>query len=239
MGRWNWNRRLRPPRRRFLNGRTCHRSAARALFRFRDLLEKNTDRLAAVITPEHGKSLDDARGEVTCGPEVVEFATGIPHLLKGEFTEQVGTGIDSWSFRQPLGVVAGITPFNFPAMVPLWMLPIAIATGNCFILKPSERDPSAALILAQLLKEAGLPDGVFNVVHGDKRVVDRLDHPGIQAVSFVGSTAVAEDVYRRGTQRRQAGAGAGRSQEPYGGDARCGYGPSRRCAYRRGSRFRG
>src|SRR5271163_4557217 len=174
---------------------------ARVLFRFRDLLEKNTDRLAAIITSEHGKVLDDARGEVTRGLEVVEFATGIPHLLKGEFTEQVGTGIDSWSFRQPLGVVAGITPFNFPAMVPLWMLPVAIATGNCFILKPSERDPSASLVLAELLKEAGLPDGVFNVVHGDKRVVDAiLDHKGIQAVSFVGSTPVAEYVYRRGTQ---------------------------------------
>jgi malonate-semialdehyde dehydrogenase (acetylating)/methylmalonate-semialdehyde dehydrogenase len=171
------------------------------LFRFRDLLEKNTDRLAAIITSEHGKVLDDARGEVTRGLEVVEFATGIPHLLKGEFTEQVGTGIDSWSFRQPLGVVAGITPFNFPAMVPLWMLPLAIATGNCFILKPSERDPSASLLLAELLKEAGLPDGVFNVVHGDKRVVDAiLDHPGIRAVSFVGSTPIAEYVYRRGTQ---------------------------------------
>jgi malonate-semialdehyde dehydrogenase (acetylating) / methylmalonate-semialdehyde dehydrogenase len=174
---------------------------ARVLFRFRDLLEKNTDRLAAIITSEHGKVLDDARGEVTRGLEVVEFATGIPHLLKGEFTEQVGTGIDSWSFRQPLGVVAGITPFNFPAMVPLWMLPLAIATGNCFILKPSERDPSASLLLAELLKEAGLPDGVFNVVHGDKRVVDAiLDHPGIRAVSFVGSTPIAEYVYRRGTQ---------------------------------------
>ena len=174
---------------------------ARVLFRFRDLLEKNADRLAAIITSEHGKVLDDARGEVMRGLEVVEFATGIPHLLKGEFTEQVGTGIDSWSFRQPLGVVAGITPFNFPAMVPLWMLPLAIATGNCFILKPSERDPSASLLLAELLKEAGLPDGVFNVVHGDKRVVDAiLDHPGIRAVSFVGSTPIAEYVYRRGTQ---------------------------------------
>ena len=185
---------------------------ARVLFRFRDLLEKNTDRMAAVITSEHGKVLDDARGEVTRGLEVVEFATGIPHLLKGEFTEQVGTGIDSWSFRQPLGVVAGITPFNFPAMVPLWMLPIALATGNCFILKPSERDPSASLILAELLKEAGLPDGVFNVVHGDKRVVDAiLDHPGIAAVSFVGSTPIAEYVYRRGTtagKRVQALGGA-------------------------------
>ena len=185
---------------------------ARVLFRFRDLLEKNTDRLAAVITAEHGKVLDDARGEVTRGLEVVEFATGIPHLLKGEFTEQVGTGIDSWSFRQPLGVVAGITPFNFPAMVPLWMLPIAIATGNCFILKPSERDPTASLVLAELLKEAGLPDGVFNVVHGDKRVVDAiLDHAGIAAVSFVGSTPIAEYVYRRGTtagKRVQALGGA-------------------------------
>jgi malonate-semialdehyde dehydrogenase (acetylating) / methylmalonate-semialdehyde dehydrogenase len=185
---------------------------ARVLFRFRDLLETHTDRLAAIITSEHGKVLDDARGEVTRGLEVVEFATGIPHLLKGEFTEQVGTGIDSWSFRQPLGVVAGITPFNFPAMVPLWMLPVAIATGNCFILKPSERDPSASLVLAELLKQAGLPDGVFNVVHGDKRVVDAiLDHPGICAVSFVGSTPVAEYVYRRGTsagKRVQALGGA-------------------------------
>jgi malonate-semialdehyde dehydrogenase (acetylating) / methylmalonate-semialdehyde dehydrogenase len=184
---------------------------ARVLFRFRDLLEKNTDRVAAILTSEHGKVLDDARGEVTRGLEVVEFATGIPHLLKGEFTEQVGTGIDSWSFRQPLGVVAGITPFNFPAMVPLWMLPIALATGNCFILKPSERDPSASLVLAELLQQAGLPDGVFNVVHGDKRVVDAiLDHPGISAVSFVGSTAVAEYVYRRGT-------GAGKRVQALGG----------------------
>jgi malonate-semialdehyde dehydrogenase (acetylating)/methylmalonate-semialdehyde dehydrogenase len=185
---------------------------ARVLFRFRDLLEKNSEKLAAVITSEHGKVLDDAKGEVMRGLEVVEFATGIPHLLKGEFTEQVGTGIDSWSFRQPLGVVAGITPFNFPAMVPLWMLPIALAAGNCFILKPSERDPSASLVMAQLLKEAGLPDGVFNVVHGDKRVVDAiLDHPGIQAVSFVGSTPIAEYVYRRGTssgKRVQALGGA-------------------------------
>ena len=185
---------------------------ARVMFRFRDLLEKNADRLAAIITSEHGKVLDDAKGEVMRGLEVVEFATGIPHLLKGEFTEQVGTGIDSWSFRQPLGVVAGITPFNFPVMVPLWMLPIAIACGNCFILKPSERDPSASLLMAQLLKDAGLPDGVLNVVQGDKRVVDAiLDHPGIQAVSFVGSTPIAEYVYRRGTtagKRVQALGGA-------------------------------
>src|SRR6201996_3383543 len=174
---------------------------ARVLFRFRDLLEKNTDRLAAIITSEHGKVLDDAKGEVLRGLEVVEFATGIPHLLKGEFTEQVGTGIDSWSFRQPLGVVAGITPFNFPAMVPLWMLPIALATGNCFILKPSERDPSAALVLAELLKEAGLPDGVFNVVHGDKVVVDALlAHPDVKAVSFVGSTPIANYIYETGAK---------------------------------------
>jgi malonate-semialdehyde dehydrogenase (acetylating)/methylmalonate-semialdehyde dehydrogenase len=213
MGPWNWSRPSLPPRRHFPEWSNLPPlRRARVLFRFRDLLEKNTDRLAAVITSEHGKVIDDARGEVTRGLEVVEFATGIPHLLKGEFTEQVGTGIDSWSFRQPLGVVAGITPFNFPAMVPLWMLPIAIATGNCFILKPSERDPSASLVLAELLKEAGLPDGVFNVVHGDKRVVDAiLDHPGIQAVSFVGSTPVAEYVYRRGTsagKRVQALGGA-------------------------------
>jgi malonate-semialdehyde dehydrogenase (acetylating) / methylmalonate-semialdehyde dehydrogenase len=185
---------------------------ARVLFRFRELLERDKDRIAAVITSEHGKVIDDARGEVLRGLEVVEFATGIPHLLKGEFTEQVGTGIDSWSYRQPLGVVAGITPFNFPSMVPLWMLPVALACGNCFILKPSERDPSASIVLAQLLKEAGLPDGVFNVVHGDKRVVDAiLDHPGIQAVSFVGSTPVAEYVYHRGTnagKRVQALGGA-------------------------------
>src|SRR6201996_84476 len=174
---------------------------ARVLFRFRDLLEKNADKLAAIITSEHGKVLDDARGEVTRGLEVVEFATGIPHLLKGEFTEQVGTGIDSWSFRQPVGVVAGITPFNFPAMVPLWMLPLALATGNCFILKPSERDPSASLVMAQLLKEAGLPDGVFNVVQGDKVVVDALlAHPDVKAVSFVGSTPIANYIYETGAK---------------------------------------
>lgn len=175
---------------------------ARILFRFRELLEKNTDRIAAAITSEHGKVLSDAKGEVTRGLEVVEFATGIPQLLKGEFSEQVGTGIDSWNMRQPLGVVAGITPFNFPAMVPMWMFPIALACGNTFILKPSERDPSAALILAELLKEAGLPDGVFNVLHGDKESVDGLlDHPDVQAISFVGSTPIAEYVYSRGTAK--------------------------------------
>ncbi|QNI37273.1 CoA-acylating methylmalonate-semialdehyde dehydrogenase [Edaphobacter albus] len=185
---------------------------ARVLFRFRDLLEKNADRIAEAITSEHGKIFSDAKGEVTRGLEVVEFATGIPHLLKGEFSEQVGTDIDSWSMRQPLGVVAGITPFNFPAMVPMWMFPVALACGNPFILKPSERDPSASVLIAELLKEAGLPDGVFNVLHGDKGAVDGLlEHPDIQAVSFVGSTPIAEYVYGKGTahgKRVQALGGA-------------------------------
>ncbi|HEY4358852.1 MAG TPA: CoA-acylating methylmalonate-semialdehyde dehydrogenase [Acidobacteriaceae bacterium] len=174
---------------------------ARVLFRFREIYERRIDEVAALINREHGKVLSDARGEATRGMEVVEFATGIPQLLKGEFSEQVGTGIDSWSMRQPLGVVAGITPFNFPAMVPMWMFPIAIACGNTFVLKPSERDPSSANLLAEMLKEAGLPDGVFNVVHGDKGAVDAiLAHPTIQAVTFVGSTPIAEYVYREGTK---------------------------------------
>ncbi len=174
---------------------------ARVLFRFRDMVERNLDRLAAIITAEHGKVLSDAKGEVIRGLEVVEFACGIPQMLKGEFSEQVGTGIEAVSFRQPLGVVAGITPFNFPAMVPMWMFPVALACGNCFILKPSERDPSLANEIAAMLKEAGLPPGVFQVVHGGKPVVDALlDHPGVDAVSFVGSTPIAEYVYRRGTE---------------------------------------
>ncbi|MDB5593935.1 MAG: methylmalonate-semialdehyde dehydrogenase, partial [Hyphomicrobiales bacterium] len=169
---------------------------ARILNRFLRLLEDNTNALAAVITAEHGKVISDAVGEVTRGLEVVEFATGAPHLLKGEFTENVGSQIDSYSVRQPLGVVAGITPFNFPAMVPLWMFPVALACGNCFILKPSERVPSASLLMAEYLKEAGLPDGVFNVVHGDKEAVDALlDHPGVAGVSFVGSTPIARYIY--------------------------------------------
>jgi malonate-semialdehyde dehydrogenase (acetylating)/methylmalonate-semialdehyde dehydrogenase len=151
---------------------------ARVLFRFLELLDRDKDRLAALITSEHGKVFSDAKGEVQRGSEVVEFATGIPQLLKGEYTEEVGTGVDSYSVRQPLGVVAGITPFNFPAMVPMWMFPVALACGNTFILKPSEKDPSLAIEMALLLKEAGLPDGVFNVVHGDKEAVDALlDHP--------------------------------------------------------------
>src|SRR5262245_28930566 len=169
---------------------------ARILFKFRELLEREAGALARLISEEHGKVLSDAAGEITRGLEVVEFACGIPHLLKGEFTEQVGRGIDSWSLRQPLGVCAGITPFNFPAMVPLWMFPMALACGNTFVLKPSERDPSAGFRIAELLIEAGLPPGVFNVVNGDKVAVDAiLQHPGISAVSFVGSTAIAEYIY--------------------------------------------
>ncbi len=169
---------------------------ARILFRFLELLHRDHDALAKVISEEHGKVFSDAHGEITRGLEVVEFACGIPHLLKGEFTEQVGRGIDSWSVRQPFGVCAGITPFNFPAMVPMWMFPMALACGNAFVLKPSERDPSAGLRIAELLTEAGLPPGVFNVVHGDKEAVDAiLQHPGVDAVSFVGSTAIAEYIY--------------------------------------------
>jgi len=185
---------------------------SRVMFKLRDLLERDRKELSAIITSEHGKVLSDADGEVQRGLEVVEFACGIPHLLKGEFTEAVGTGIDAWSIRQPLGVVAGITPFNFPLMVPLWMIPMALATGNCFILKPSEKDPSVALKLAALLKEAGLPDGVFNVIQGGREAVETiLSHPGIAAVSFVGSTPIAELIYKTGTsngKRVQALGGA-------------------------------
>jgi malonate-semialdehyde dehydrogenase (acetylating)/methylmalonate-semialdehyde dehydrogenase len=174
---------------------------ARVLFRFREIFERRIDEVAAIINREHGKVFSDAKGEATRGLENIEFATGIPQLLKGEFTEQVGTGIDSWSIRQPLGVVAGITPFNFPAMVPMWMFPLAIACGNTFVLKPSERDPGSSLLLAEMLEEAGLPKGVFNVIHGDKLAVDAiLAHPVIQAVSFVGSTPIAEYVYATGTK---------------------------------------
>jgi malonate-semialdehyde dehydrogenase (acetylating)/methylmalonate-semialdehyde dehydrogenase len=169
---------------------------ARYMFRFKQLLDENTDRIAEAISAEHGKTHADAVGEVQRGIEVVEFACGIPHLLKGEFSRHVGPAIDTHSDRQPLGVCAGITPFNFPAMVPMWMFPMAIATGNTFILKPSERDPSAGYRIAELLAEAGLPPGVFNVVNGDKEAVDAiLQHPGIAAVSFVGSTAIAEYIY--------------------------------------------
>ena len=174
---------------------------ARVMFKFKELIEQRTDELAEIITREHGKVFSDAKGEIARGLEVVEFACGIPQLLKGEFTEQVGTGIDSHSMRQPIGVCAGITPFNFPCMVPMWMYPMAIACGNTFVLKPSEKDPSASIFMAELLKEAGLPDGVFNVVQGDKVSVDTLlTDPRVSAVSFVGSTPIAEYVYQKGSQ---------------------------------------
>ncbi|MDH0745160.1 CoA-acylating methylmalonate-semialdehyde dehydrogenase [Pseudomonas sp. GD03842] len=170
---------------------------ARVMFRFKELLEKNAERICQLIGEEHGKIIHDAMGELQRGIENVEYACGVPELLKGEHSKNVGPNIDSWSEFQPLGVAAGITPFNFPAMVPLWMFPMAIACGNCFILKPSERDPSSTLYIAQLLQEAGLPDGVMSVVNGDKEAVDTLLHdPRVQAVSFVGSTPIAEYIYR-------------------------------------------
>jgi len=187
-------------------------SRARLMFRFKALLEQHADEIVAAIAREHGKVLSDAAGELARGIEIVEYACGAPQFLKSEFSESVGTGIDAYTLRQPLGIVAGITPFNFPAMVPLWMFPMALACGNAFVLKPSERDPSAALILAALLKEAGLPDGVFNVVNGDKEAVDALlAHPDVQAVSFVGSTPIAKYIYATGTahgKRVQALGGA-------------------------------
>ncbi len=174
---------------------------ARVLMKFRDLLDRHKKDLAKIVTQEHGKTLADAEGSVTRGMEVVEFASGIPHLLKGEHSDNVGTDVDSWSIRMPVGVCAGITPFNFPAMVPMWMFPIALGCGNTFILKPSERDPTLSLRLAELLKEAGLPDGVFNVVHGDKEAVDALlAHPDVKAISFVGSTPIAKYIYETGAR---------------------------------------
>jgi len=174
---------------------------AQVLFAYRELVNRDKERIAAIITAEHGKVLSDALGEVTRGLEVIEFACGIPHLLKGSMSEQASTGIDVYSIRQPLGVVAGITPFNFPAMVPMWMWAPALACGNTFVLKPAEKDPSASVYTAELLKEAGVPDGVFNVVHGDKVAVDSvLEHPEIAAVSFVGSTPIARYVYETGTK---------------------------------------
>jgi malonate-semialdehyde dehydrogenase (acetylating) / methylmalonate-semialdehyde dehydrogenase len=182
------------------------------MFRFKELLDRNADEIARSISREHGKTHEDARGELARGIEVVDFACGIPHLLKGEYSRNVGPEIDTWSDRQPLGVVAGITPFNFPAMVPMWMYPVAIACGNTFVLKPSERDPSPSMLIWELFQEAGFPPGVLNVVHGDREAVDTiLDHPDIKAVSFVGSTPVAEHVYGRGSasgKRVQALGGA-------------------------------
>jgi malonate-semialdehyde dehydrogenase (acetylating)/methylmalonate-semialdehyde dehydrogenase len=175
---------------------------SRVLFKFKELLDRHHDELAEIISREHGKVFSDAKGEVTRGIEIVEYACGAPNLLKTDFSDNIGGGIDNWNLRQPLGVCAGITPFNFPVMVPLWMIPLALATGNCFILKPSERDPSASLLMARLLTEAGLPDGVFNVVQGDKSAVDGLlQHPDIEAISFVGSTPIAEYIHQQATQR--------------------------------------
>ena len=177
---------------------------ARIIFKFKEVIEKNFDELAKLIVSEHGKVFEDAKGSLARGLEVVEFACGIPQMLKGDFTENVGTNVDSWSIRQPLGVCAGITPFNFPAMVPMWMFPMAIACGNTFILKPSEKDPSCPLRLAELFKEAGLPDGVFNVVNGDKEVVDAiLENKDIPAVSFVGSTHIAKYIYENGAKNEK------------------------------------
>ena len=174
---------------------------ARVMFKFLELLNRRRDDLARAITAEHGKVFTDAQGEVTRGVDIVEFACGIPQLLKGDYTEQVSTGIDNWTIRQPLGVVAGITPFNFPVMVPMWMYPVAIAAGNCFILKPSPLDPTPSIMMGELLKEAGLPDGVFNVVQGDKDAVDALlEHPDVMALSFVGSTTIAQKIYETGAR---------------------------------------
>ncbi|MEO7112119.1 MAG: CoA-acylating methylmalonate-semialdehyde dehydrogenase [Polyangiaceae bacterium] len=185
---------------------------ARVMNKFLELLGRNRDKLAAMLTAEHGKVFTDAQGEVARGIDIVEFACGAPQLLKGEFTDQVSTGLDNWTMRQPLGVVAGITPFNFPCMVPLWMFPIAIACGNTFVLKPSERDPSASVFMAELLTQAGLPNGVFNVVQGDKVAVDALlSHPDVKALSFVGSTPIAQYIYETGAhngKRVQALGGA-------------------------------
>ncbi|MFV0298043.1 MAG: CoA-acylating methylmalonate-semialdehyde dehydrogenase [Hyphomicrobiaceae bacterium] len=193
-------------------GATPPAKRAAVMFAFRDLLIKHTDELAEMLAKEHGKTIPDAKGELARGIEVVEFACGIPHLLKGDYSEQVASEIDSYAVRQPLGVVAGITPFNFPAMVPLWMYPVSLACGNAFVLKPSERDPTVAVRAGELLRDAGLPDGVFHVVNGDKEAVDALlDHPGIDAISFVGSTAIGEYIYARGTasgKRVQALCGA-------------------------------
>jgi malonate-semialdehyde dehydrogenase (acetylating)/methylmalonate-semialdehyde dehydrogenase len=175
---------------------------ARVMFNFRNLVMEHADELARIVSREHGKVFGDAKGEVVRGMEISEYVCGLPQLLKGEYSDQVSTEVDSYSFRQPLGICAGITPFNFPVMVPMWMHPVAIACGNSFILKPSERVPSASVFIAELYAEAGLPDGVFNVVHGDKTAVDAiLDHPAIDAVSFVGSTPVAQYVYERGTAK--------------------------------------
>ena len=205
------------------------------MFRVRNMVEQHRKELAALLTAEHGKVPSDALGEIARGLENLEFATGIPNLLKGGFTEQASTGVDVFQIRQPLGVVAGITPFNFPAMVPMWMFGNAIACGNTFVLKPSEKDPSASIFMAELLAEAGVPEGVFNVIHGDKVAVDAiLDHPDVAAVSFVGSTPDRALHLRDRNAQRQAGPGPGRRQEPHDRSARRRHrhGGRRRCRRR-------
>ena len=207
---------------------------ARVMFKFLELVQKEYDSLAKLLSSEHGKTLPDARGDIQRGLEVVEFACGIPHLLKGEYTEGAGPGIDLYSVRQALGVVAGITPFNFPAMIPLWKAAPAIACGNAFILKPSERDPSVPMRIAELFLEAGLPEGVLNVVNGDKEAVDTLlTDDRIKAIGFVGSSAIAEYIYSTGCAQRQARAVLRRRQEPHDRHARRRHGPGGRCVDRR------
>ena len=202
-------------------GKTPPLKRAKFMFNYKHLLDKHAADIARELSREHGKTHEDAMGEVTRGIEVVDFACGIPNLLKGEYSRNVGPSIDSYSDRQPLGVVAGITPFNFPAMVPMWMYPIAIACGNTFVLKPSERDPSAPMLCWDLFQEAGFPEGVFNVVHGDKEAVDTLlDHEDVKAISFVGSTPIAEYIYTRGTangKRVQALGGCKKPHDHYAG----------------------
>ena len=189
---------------------------ARVMFKFKELIEKNSDELTKIIVSEHGKVYEDAKGSLTRGLEIVEYACGIPQMLKGEFTENVGSNVDSWSIRQPLGVCAGVTPFNFPAMVPMWMFPMAIACGNTFVLKPSEKDPSCSIKLAELLKESGLPDGVLNIVNGDKEAVDALiKNKNVVAMSFVGSTPIAKYIYEncaKNEKRVQALGGANKKR---------------------------
>ena len=210
------------------------------LFAFRELLNARKGELAEIITTEHGKVVSDALGEIARGLEVVEFACGFPHLLKGEYSENVSTGVDVYSLKQPLGVVGIISPFNFPAMVPLWFFPIAIAAGNTVVLKPSEKDPSAAIWMAELWKEAGLPDGVFNVVHGDKEAVDGLlTTPTSRAISFVGSTPIAQYIYETAHRARQARAGARWREEPHARAAGCRPRPGRRLRGQRGLRLGG
>ena len=211
---------------------------AELFFRIRELVHDRREEIARILTEEHGKVLSDAMGEVQRGLEVIEFACGIPTLMKGSFSEQAATGIDVYSIRQPLGVVAGITPFNFPAMVPMWMWAPALACGNAFVLKPSEKDPSASLYVAELLKEAGLPDGVFNVVQGDKVAVDAiLEHPGIAAVSFVGSTPIARYIYENGTKHGKRVQALGGREEPHDRAPRRRHRHGRGCGGERGVRL--